>query len=138
MRSDLSQGCSISLWLLLLLFPFVAVPDTHAQATAANSAQKPTAAPNIRLAPFSGDFDGMLKRGFLRALVAPSKTQYYVVNGVQHGSTYEYLKAFEEWVNRKYPTRAKNIRFHVVFLPVSRDQLLANLTAGRGDLAVAL
>jgi membrane-bound lytic murein transglycosylase MltF len=136
MRSDLSQGCSISLWLLLLLFPFVAVPNTHAQATAAKSAQKPTAAPNIRLAPFSGDFDGMLKRGFLRALVAPSKTQYYVVNGVQHGSSYEYLKAFEEWVNRKYPTRAKNIRFHVVFLPVSRDQILANLTAGRGDLAV--
>ncbi len=77
----------------------------------------------------------MLKRHFMRALVASSKSQYYVVNGVQHGSSYEYLKAFEDWVNRKYPPKVKNVKFHVVFVPVSRDQLLPRLNAGRGDLA---
>ena len=86
--------------------------------------------------PWSGDLDGMLKRHYLWALVASSKTQYYVVNGIQHGSSYEFLRAFEEWVNRKYPSKEKNLRFHVVIVPVSHDQVLARLTGGRGDLAV--
>ena len=101
------------------------------------SENKPTVAPPLQVGPWSGDFDGMLKRGYLRALVASSKTQYYVVKGVQHGSSYEYLKAFEDWINHKYPPKAKNIHFHVVFVPVSRDQLFSRLNAGRGDLAAA-
>jgi len=78
----------------------------------------------------------MLQRRFIRALVAYSKTQYYVVNGAQHGSSYEYLKALEEWLNLKYPQKEKNTRFHVLFLPVSREQMLTRLAAGKGDLAV--
>jgi membrane-bound lytic murein transglycosylase MltF len=106
--------------------------------TAPSSSQAPqrTTAPALKLAPWSGDFDGMLKRRFIRVLVASSKTQYYVVNGVQHGSSYEFLKAFEQWVNQKYPQKDKSLRFHVVFVPVSRDQIFPRLTGGRGDLAV--
>ena len=91
---------------------------------------------DTQLKPWTGDFDGMQKRRFVRILVAPSKTQYYVVSGVQHGSSYEMGKAFEDWVNRKYPPKDKNLKFHVVFMPVSRDQMLSRLTAGNGDLAV--
>jgi membrane-bound lytic murein transglycosylase MltF len=98
----------------------------------------PEAAPSVRLKTWTGDFDGMLKRRFLRVLVVSSKTEYYVVNGVQHGSSYEFLKAFEQWVNQKYPPKEKNLRFHVVFLPVARDQLLPRLNEGRGDLAVGV
>jgi membrane-bound lytic murein transglycosylase MltF len=100
------------------------------------SSPRHAAAPALQLAPWSGDFDGMLKRRFIRVLVASSKTEYYVVNGVQHGSSYEFLKAFEQWVNQKYPQKDKSLRFHVVFVPVSRDQIFPRLTAGRGDLAV--
>jgi membrane-bound lytic murein transglycosylase MltF len=111
--------------------------NLHAQTSADQPAQtKPAAAaPTLTAAPWNGDFDGMLKRRFLRVLVAYSKTQYYVVNGVQHGSAYEYMKAFEDWVNRKYPQKVKNLKFHVVFVPVARDQMLPRLNAGRGDLA---
>jgi membrane-bound lytic murein transglycosylase MltF len=94
------------------------------------------AAPSLQAAPWTGDFDAMLQqRRFIRVLVVYSKSQYYVINGVQHGSTYEYMKAFEDWVNLKYPQKVKNTKFHVVFLPVSRDQLIPRLAAGRGDLA---
>jgi membrane-bound lytic murein transglycosylase MltF len=94
------------------------------------------AAPKIQGAPWTGDFDAMLqKRRFIRVLVVFSKSEYYVINGVQHGSTYEYMKAFEDWVNLKYPQKVKNTKFHVVFRPVPRDQLLPGLAAGRGDLA---
>jgi membrane-bound lytic murein transglycosylase MltF len=99
--------------------------------------QKAAVSPPVQAAaPWSGDFDGMLKRHYLRALVVSSKTQYYVVNGVQHGSSYEFLHAFEEWLNHKYPPKEKNRRFHVVIVPVSHDQMLPRLTGGRGDLAV--
>ena len=113
------------LWTSLLLAATAfAPPSARAQEPQNQSkATKQTVAPAMTAPPWSGDFDGMLKRGYLRALVASSKTQYYVVNGVQHGSSYELLKAFEDWINHKYPPKAKNIRFHVVFIPVSRDQL---------------
>ena len=126
------------LWTSLLFAATAFVPPSaRAQAPQNQSkSSKQTVAPAMTAPPWSGDFDGMLKRGYLRALVASSKSQYYVVNGVQHGSSYEYLKAFEDWINHKYPLKAKNIRFHVVFIPVSRDQLLPRLAAGRGDLSV--
>jgi membrane-bound lytic murein transglycosylase MltF len=95
-----------------------------------------TAAPTLQKGPWTGDFDDMLKRRYIRAMVSFSKTQYYVVNGVQYGSSYEYLKAFEQWVNLKYPPKVKNTRFHVLFVPVPRDQMLARLTTGKGDIAV--
>jgi len=120
-----------------LLCGIVWLIPVRAQTAAPKSAASQTsAAPSVQLKPWSGDFDGMLKRRFLRALVASSKSQYYVVNGVQHGSSYEFLKEFEQWVNQKYPQKDKSLRFHVVFVPVSRDQILARLTEGRADLAV--
>src|SRR5271167_2571844 len=96
---------------------------------------KNAAAMAIQMAPWTGDFDAILRRRFIRVVVAFSKTQYYVVKGVQHGSTYEYFQAFEQWVNLKYPQKVKHTQFHVVFIPVSRDQMFARLVAGRGDLA---
>jgi membrane-bound lytic murein transglycosylase MltF len=108
-----------------------------AQAAPAKSegAQAPTALA-VEAAAWTGDFDEMLKRRYMRVLVASSKTQYYVVKGIQRGTSYEVMKAFEDWVNRKYPPRTKNLRFHVLFVPVSRNQLLSRLNEGRGDLAV--
>jgi membrane-bound lytic murein transglycosylase MltF len=94
------------------------------------------AAPNLHGAEWTGDFDGILKRRYIRALVTYSKTQYYVVKGVQHGSSYELLKAFEDEINRKYPQKERSLRFHVVFVPVPRDQLFSRLVEGRGDIAV--
>jgi membrane-bound lytic murein transglycosylase MltF len=101
------------------------------------STAKP-AAPALRGAPWKGDFDEMLRRHYLRAVVSYSKTEYYLIKGVQHGSSYEFLKEFESWVNLKYPSKEKNLRFHVVFVPASRDQMLSRLAAGRGDLAVGV
>jgi membrane-bound lytic murein transglycosylase MltF len=102
-----------------------------------NQLSQTGAAPVIKQGPWTGDLDGMLKRRYIRALVAYSKTQYYVVKGVQHGSSYEFLKAFEENINRKYPQKQKNLRFHVVFVPVPRDQIFSRLVEGRGDIAAA-
>jgi membrane-bound lytic murein transglycosylase MltF len=122
----------------IVLFPsFVETTSVLAQTASVQTSTGQTSGTlSTHVAPWSGDLDGMLKRHYLRALVASSKTQYYVVNGAEHGTSYELLKAFEDWVNRKYPSTQKNVRFHVVFVPVSRDEMLHRLTIGRGDLAV--
>jgi membrane-bound lytic murein transglycosylase MltF len=122
---------------VLLLVSLGTAATVLAQTAPGNPAKgQAAAAPTLQYQPWTGDFDGMLQRRFIRVLVPYSKTQYYVVNGVQHGSSYEYLKEFENWINLKYPQKVKNTRFHVVFIPVPRDQMLSRLGAGRGDLAV--
>ena len=45
------------------------------------------------------------QRRFIRVLVVYSKSQYYVINGVQHGSAYEYMKAFEDGSILNIPER---------------------------------
>jgi membrane-bound lytic murein transglycosylase MltF len=127
---------------LVLVFAICAIVSYRSSSCAAQTAptksessQVPTSLA-VQGAPWTGDFNEMLTRRYIRVLVASSKTQYYVVNGIQHGTSYEVMKAFEDWVNRKYPQKTKNLRLHVVFVPVSRDQFLPRLREGRGDLAV--
>jgi membrane-bound lytic murein transglycosylase MltF len=87
------------------------------------------------LQPFTGDWDQILQRRVLRALVVYSRTLYFVDRGRQRGATYQLLKAFEDEVNAGLKSKA--LRFHVVFVPVARDELIPALLAGRGDVAAA-
>jgi len=88
--------------------------------------------------PWTGDLDGMVQRRVIRALVAPSRTSYWLVGIRQTGAEYELLKAFESEINQKYKTQGKHIRIHVVFVPTSRDQLIPKLLEGRGDIAAGI
>ena len=82
-----------------------------------------------------GDFDEMIQHRRIRALVTYSKTFYFLDRGRQYGLSYESLKSFEKFVNKKLKT--KTLKFHVVFIPVSRDELIPSLLNGLGDIAVA-
>jgi membrane-bound lytic murein transglycosylase MltF len=82
-----------------------------------------------------GDLDGMVKRRRIRALVVYSKTFYFVDGATQRGATYDGLRAFEDDLNRRLKTG--NLKVNVIFIPVSRDELLPALLEGRGDLAAA-
>ena len=87
------------------------------------------------LHPFTGDWDAIVKRRMVRALVVYSRTLYFVDRGKQGGATYRMLKAFEDEVNARLGKKA--LGFHVVFVPVSRDALIPALLDGRGDLVAA-
>jgi membrane-bound lytic murein transglycosylase MltF len=87
--------------------------------------------------PWTGDLDGMLERGMIRALVVYSKTMYFWDKGRQRGIDYEMLSAFEKHIDKRYPPRVKHIKTYVVFLPTSRDDLIPALLEGRGDIAAA-
>ena len=94
-------------------------------------------APRVKPVQRTGDLDVLLKARVIRVAVAYSKTQYYVVKGTPRGATYELGKAFEDYLNRKYPHKTKNIRIHVGFFAQSRDKLFASLNEGTADIAAA-
>ena len=89
----------------------------------------------LEMKPWIGDFDGMVKRRMIRALVVYSKTFYFLDQGHQRGATYELLKQFEKFINKKLKT--KTLKLRVLFIPVRRDQLIPWLIKGLGDIAAA-
>lgn len=93
---------------------------------------------SLILKPWTGDLDGMLERRVIRALVAPSRTSYWLNGARQTGGEYELLKAFQEEVNNHHKTKGKHILTHVVFIPTARDQLIPALLEGRGDIAAGI
>lgn len=81
------------------------------------------------------DLDAMLERRTVRALVVSSKTFYFFDGAEQRGLSYEMLKAFEKFINARRERTA--LKVNLVFIPVTRDQLIPALRQGYGDLAVA-
>ena len=84
---------------------------------------------------WTGDFDGMIERRFIRALVVFSKTNYYLDGPQTRGATYEGMKEFEKQINKKL--KRGHLKVHIAFIPVSRDRLIPSLLEGKGDIAAA-
>lgn len=120
-----------ALWLLAAVF--IAQPVIAATpASQANS----TLTVKLEQQPWRGDLDGMVKRRVIRALVPYSKTLYFVdLGGTQRGISHDFMRAFEVDFNKRL--KSGNLPVHVVFIPVSRAQLIPWLLAGKGDVVAA-
>lgn len=81
------------------------------------------------------DLDGLVKRRQIRAVVAWSRTDYFLDKGRQRGIAYDSIHELERWLNKRYKRVLRPI--HIVVIPVSRRELLTMLEQGRADLAVA-
>jgi membrane-bound lytic murein transglycosylase MltF len=128
--------------LLLVLCP-VAVSHARAPAAPAPAAQAPAkggahatgfALPNTSAKPWTGDFDGMVKRRRIRFLVPYSKTYYFVDRAVQRGLAYDITRIYEADLNKRLKTG--HVRIDVHCIPVSRDEMIPALLAGRGDVVI--
>jgi len=87
---------------------------------------------------WTGDLDGMVARRYLRVLVVPTRTQYWIHDGRPVGIEYERLSAFEKWLNKRHKTDHRHLHVHVVYIPTRRDDLVPALLEGRGDIAVGM
>jgi len=94
-------------------------------------------APEARLLAqnWIGDLDGMLERRYLRVLVIPDKMNFFFDGSQMRGITYEAMREFEAFLNKKFE-RAK-APVGLIFVPVRRDEILQALVAGHGDIAAA-
>jgi len=84
--------------------------------------------------PWTGDLDGMVERRTIRVLTAYSKTLYFVDRGTPRGTAYDQGKLLEDHLNASL--KARHLTVRVQFIPVSRDELLPGLVAGRGDIVM--
>jgi membrane-bound lytic murein transglycosylase MltF len=84
--------------------------------------------------PWVGDFDGMVERRKIRALVPYSKTFYFLDGATQRGISYEGMQIFGKWLNKELGTGHLKVR--VIMIPTARDELFAGLVEGRGDIAL--
>lgn len=85
--------------------------------------------------PWRGDFDGMVERRVIRAVVPFGGYQFYYVDGLPKGASYDLLQQLEAHINKQLGRR--NIKVYVVAIPVSRDELLPALLNGHADLVAA-
>jgi membrane-bound lytic murein transglycosylase MltF len=82
--------------------------------------------------PWQGDFDGMVERRVIRAVVPFGGYQFYYVDGLPKGATYDLLQRLESYINKELGRR--NIKVYVVVIPVSRDELIPAMLNGHADL----
>jgi membrane-bound lytic murein transglycosylase MltF len=106
-----------------------------ADKTAREEAEKAYGLPNISGVKWTGDFDGMVQRRIIRVLTTFSKVNYFVDQGRPRGLIYDTFRLFEDDLNTKL--KNKNVRVHVVFVPVAHDELIPALLDGRGDVVSA-
>jgi len=118
--------------LLVAVILLLVARPTMAQTAETKSAPE---AAMLENKPWIGDFNELAEKRQIRVLVAFSKTFYFLDRGRQRGISYDLLKEFEKFVNKKLKT--KTLKVHVVFIPVGRDELIPGLAKGLGDLAVA-
>ena len=120
-----------SIVLVVIIALAVGLP-LMAQATETGAAPKDAMLENK---PWIGDFNKMAEKRQIRVLVVCNKTFYFLDRGRQRGISYDLLKEFEKFVNKKLKT--KTLKVNVVFIPVRRDELIPGLEKGLGDIAVA-
>ena len=86
--------------------------------------------------PFTGDFDELVKRRAIRVAVTMNRTHYFIDAGQQRGLTYEWMKIFEDDLNKELKTG--HLKVHMVMVPMSRDELYPALKSGKVDMVAAM
>ena len=106
-----------------------------AQSPAVGGASSKPRQLGIMNAPWKGDFDQMLERREIRALVPISRTLYYSDKGRERGITVELLRHWEHTLNTKYAKQLKKRPVTLLIIPTTRDKLISGLVEGLGDVA---
>jgi len=121
------------LWIALFVLaaPDLLLPAAMAQAEEVSQAE----VLRTRMAPWSGDLDGMVERRVLRVLVPYSRTLYFLDGAEQRGVAYDIMRDFETVLNEQNATG--HLKVAVAFIPTTRDRLISALEEGLGDVIAA-
>jgi ABC-type amino acid transport substrate-binding protein len=122
--------------------PTVNAADTAADIAADTPADDPAhgVTPGERLPlsfgriwqPWFGDFDAMVERRIVRAVVPYGGYQFFYEDGQPRGATYELLQRLEQHLNAEL--KRGNLKVYVVVVPLGRDELIPALLEGHADL----
>ncbi len=86
------------------------------------------------LGKWTGDLDGMQQRRTIRVLTTYNRTLYFIDKGTERGTAADQGRLLETELNKTMADG--HLKVSVVFVPVSRDELLPALLDGRGDVVM--
>jgi len=113
--------------------PGAAAPKSEPIASDHADSQSPLIA--HALEEWTGDFDGMVKRGFVRLLTTYNPL-FFSYNGIeQKGFAVDTAEELRKHLQKV--TKSKKGAINVVIIPVARDELIPYLVAGKGDMIAA-
>lgn len=92
--------------------------------------------PDIFALDSTDDLTAMKERKFVRALVTISRTDFFFHEGQPKGLQVELLQQLEMFLNKGVSRR--ELRTHIVYVPVPFNELIPALNEGRGDIAAAI
>jgi len=81
------------------------------------------------------DLPGILERGTLRVLTTYSRTNYFIMDGKEHGFEHGLVQEYIDWLNERHPDR--RVAIMPQFVPMSPDTLIDALIEGRGDIVAS-
>jgi membrane-bound lytic murein transglycosylase MltF len=110
------------------------IPAAQAQDASASDPVTLLLPPMLRN-PFTGDLPQIRKRGVLRALVTPSRTDFFLDGARPRGIFVELLEPYRKSLNKGLKRRDLQVVIKYVIVPFS--DLIPALLEGRGDIAVA-
>ncbi len=82
---------------------------------------------------FKGDLPEIRKRKVIRALVTYNRTDFFFHQGGAKGIQVEFLNQYAKYLN--IGAMREEDRVHITYIPVSFNDLIPALLAGRGDIA---
>lgn len=86
---------------------------------------------------YAADLESVLERRFLRVLTSNNSFDFYIYQGRRAGYQYEMVRAFTQYLNKKYRKNRKALAIQFELLPVRSDELIPMLRSGRADLIAA-
>jgi membrane-bound lytic murein transglycosylase MltF len=110
------------------------VPAAQAQDISASDSVTLLLPPMLR-DPFTGDLSQIRKRGVLRALVTPSRTDFFLDGARPRGVFVEVLEPYRKSLNKGLKRRDLHLVIKYVIVPF--NDLIPALLEGRGDIVVA-
>ncbi|MCA1793832.1 MAG: hypothetical protein LC660_08190, partial [Desulfobacteraceae bacterium] len=109
---------------------------TPALAETGHSFEKPYFAADYLLTrvnpSFAKDLDPLHNSRFIKVLIASSKTSFFIDKGRFNGFEYEFLSAYETFVNQVVD---RYFRIKILFIPVALEDIFSFLEKGYGDIA---
>lgn len=85
---------------------------------------------------FTGDLPEMTERGWIRALVSFSKTDFFLAQGRPRGMQAELLLQYQKFLNSRVAKGRPKL--NIAYIPVPSHRLIPALLEGKGDIATAL
>ena len=113
---------------VLTIFSLTLIPFPGDQPVAQ---EEPAETPQRKFEVFKGDFDEILERRKIRALVVYNDLMFFLDGARQRGAVADGLEVFREFIDDKYDLKSR--KFNVIYLPVSRDKLIPYLNEPEGQ-----